>query len=80
MSILIIGWGTVTTCISAVQNYPGLVMARFALGIPEAGFFPDKSSIFSHPHTADHSTCHPPLLVLVPSIYATDPNRSILHF
>lgn len=35
-----ITWGIVTMATAAVKSYGGLIAARIALGIAEAGFFP----------------------------------------
>jgi MFS family permease len=40
ISILVFAWGTVMTLMGTVSTYHGLVVARFFLGIAEAGFFP----------------------------------------
>ncbi|KAH8889037.1 MFS general substrate transporter [Thozetella sp. PMI_491] len=40
LSILIISWGIVMTCMGVVQNYNGMVACRIFLGLCEAGFFP----------------------------------------
>ncbi|KAF2156701.1 major facilitator superfamily transporter [Myriangium duriaei CBS 260.36] len=37
---IMIAWGIVTLCTAAVSSYGGLLAARFALGLAEAGFFP----------------------------------------
>lgn len=44
MGIICTAWGIVTTFICRVQNYQGLVAARFVLGIAEAGFYPGMPS------------------------------------
>jgi MFS family permease len=33
-------WGMISACMAAVQNYTGLVLARFFIGFVEAVFFP----------------------------------------
>ncbi|OBT53111.1 hypothetical protein VE04_07821 [Pseudogymnoascus sp. 24MN13] len=40
LTILILAWGTTMTLMGLVQNYSGLLAARFFLGVTEAGFFP----------------------------------------
>lgn len=40
MFVLIIGWGTCAACIAAVQDFKGMMVVRFALGLAEAGFYP----------------------------------------
>lgn len=45
-SIMII-WGVLTCCFSAIQNYPQLVAIRFLVGIFEAGFAPGVLLILS---------------------------------
>jgi MFS family permease len=40
ISILVFAWGTVMTLMGTVTTYHGLVVARFFLGVAEAGFFP----------------------------------------
>ncbi|GES66619.1 MFS general substrate transporter [Aspergillus terreus] len=37
---IMVAWGIVTTLMGIVQNYAGLVAARFFLGLTEAGLFP----------------------------------------
>jgi len=38
--IIVFLWGLVMTLMGTVNSYPGLVVARFFLGVAEAGFFP----------------------------------------
>ncbi|PGH04347.1 hypothetical protein AJ79_07128 [Helicocarpus griseus UAMH5409] len=40
IGILTLGWGVVMTLTCVVKNFAGLVVARFFLGLFEAGFFP----------------------------------------
>ncbi|KAH8807883.1 major facilitator superfamily domain-containing protein [Xylogone sp. PMI_703] len=40
ISLLCLAWGTVMTLMGLVNSYQGLVIARFFLGVAEAGFFP----------------------------------------
>jgi MFS transporter, ACS family, DAL5 transporter family protein len=40
IAILVFAWGTVMTLMGTVTTYHGLVVARFFLGVAEAGFFP----------------------------------------
>ncbi|KAL2106942.1 hypothetical protein VUR80DRAFT_5922 [Thermomyces stellatus] len=44
---IIVAWGTVMTLMGIVQNFGGLVAARFMLGVTEAGFFPGAVYIIS---------------------------------
>ncbi|KAL4922781.1 major facilitator superfamily domain-containing protein [Aspergillus aurantiobrunneus] len=37
---IVVAWGTVMTLMGIVQNYSGLLAARFFLGLTEAGLFP----------------------------------------
>jgi MFS family permease len=37
---IMISWGIVTICTSAVSSFAGLLVVRFFLGVVEAGFFP----------------------------------------
>uniref|UniRef100_A0A060T5B6 ARAD1C04268p n=1 Tax=Blastobotrys adeninivorans TaxID=409370 RepID=A0A060T5B6_BLAAD len=37
---VVIGWGVISTCTGAVQNWSGMMALRFLLGICEAGFGP----------------------------------------
>ena len=37
---IVIGFGVVTICTSAVYNYVGMLIIRIFLGIVEAGFYP----------------------------------------
>lgn len=37
---IMISWGIVTLCTAAVSSYSGLLVARFFLGLAEAGFYP----------------------------------------
>jgi MFS family permease len=39
---IIIAWGTIMTLMGLVTSYKGLLVARFALGIAEAGLFPGR--------------------------------------
>jgi len=36
-------WGTVMTLMGLISSYRGLLIARFFLGVAEAGFFPAAS-------------------------------------
>lgn len=40
LPIIMIGWGTVMTLMGIVQNFQGLLSARFFLGVAEAGLYP----------------------------------------
>jgi MFS family permease len=40
-------WGAIVMAIAAVQNYSGLITARFFLGIPECGVVPASITYFS---------------------------------
>jgi MFS family permease len=40
ISILCFAWGLVMTLMGLVTTYHGLIVARFFLGVAEAGFFP----------------------------------------
>lgn len=40
MFILILAWGVCATSSGATQNFPGMMCARFAIGLAEAGFYP----------------------------------------
>jgi MFS family permease len=40
MAILCFAWGLVMTLMGLVNNYEGLIAARFFLGVAECGFFP----------------------------------------
>lgn len=37
---IIISWGTIMTLMGLVENFAGLMVARFFLGLTEAGLFP----------------------------------------
>ncbi|CCH43992.1 putative transporter [Wickerhamomyces ciferrii] len=39
ITVIMTIWAIISTCTGAVQNYPGLVVARLLLGFVEAGFF-----------------------------------------
>ncbi|OAD69662.1 hypothetical protein PHYBLDRAFT_66119 [Phycomyces blakesleeanus NRRL 1555(-)] len=39
-AILTCSWGICATCMGAVENFSGLALTRFLLGLTEAGFFP----------------------------------------
>ncbi|PSK35846.1 hypothetical protein C7M61_004328 [Candidozyma pseudohaemuli] len=39
MATIMAGWGTISTCTAAVQNFGGLLAIRLMLGFVEAGFF-----------------------------------------
>ncbi|OJJ34608.1 hypothetical protein ASPWEDRAFT_52774 [Aspergillus wentii DTO 134E9] len=45
------GWGIVSACTGAVQNYHGLLALRFILGFVEAPFFPGALFLFSSWYT-----------------------------
>ncbi|KIY01137.1 uncharacterized protein Z520_02689 [Fonsecaea multimorphosa CBS 102226] len=47
MGLLITAWGIVMTLAGVVQNFPGLFVIRFLLGVAEAGFFPGALYIIS---------------------------------
>ena len=40
MFVLILSWGVCASCVSAVQNFHGMMVARFMVGVAEAGFYP----------------------------------------
>lgn len=40
MFVLILGWGISACASSAVNDFKGMMCARFAIGLAEAGFFP----------------------------------------
>lgn len=40
MFIMMLGWGTCACCIAAVQDFKGMMVVRFTLGLAEAGYFP----------------------------------------
>jgi len=40
LTVTIVLWGIVMTCMGLVTNFSGLVAARFFLGVAEAGLFP----------------------------------------
>ncbi|KAI0129989.1 retrograde regulation protein 2 [Xylariales sp. AK1849] len=40
MFVLILSWGVSACSSSAVKDFPGIMCARFAIGLAEAGFFP----------------------------------------
>ncbi|KAH0848759.1 hypothetical protein AYO21_09879 [Fonsecaea monophora] len=40
MFVLILSWGICACSVAAVQNFPGMMCARFAIGMAEAGFYP----------------------------------------
>ncbi|OAX82139.1 hypothetical protein ACJ72_03509 [Emergomyces africanus] len=47
ISVMLFSWGTVMTLMGIVANYRGLVVARFFLGVTEAGFFPAASFLLT---------------------------------
>ncbi|KAJ5692979.1 hypothetical protein N7462_002402, partial [Penicillium macrosclerotiorum] len=49
---IMVAWGIVTTLTGIVQNYTGLMVARFFLGVAEAGLFPGLAFYVSlwYPH------------------------------
>ena len=47
LTIIVLAWGTVMTLMGIVQNYAGLLAARFFLGITEAGLFPAASFLLT---------------------------------
>ncbi|KAL4734397.1 major facilitator superfamily domain-containing protein [Aspergillus similis] len=40
MFFIILAWGICATSSGAAQNFPGMMVARFAIGLAEAGFYP----------------------------------------
>jgi MFS family permease len=40
MFVLILAWGICACSVAAVQNFAGMMCARFAIGLAEAGFYP----------------------------------------
>lgn len=40
LPLIMVAWGTVMTLMGIVQNYQGLLSARFFLGVAEAGLYP----------------------------------------
>lgn len=38
--VLILGWGICASSVAAVQSFKGMMVARFAIGLAEAGFYP----------------------------------------
>lgn len=40
MFVLILAWGICACSVAAVQNFQGMMCARFAIGLAEAGFYP----------------------------------------
>ncbi|PVH77331.1 MFS general substrate transporter [Cadophora sp. DSE1049] len=40
MFLLMVAWGICTCCVSAVQNFKGMMVVRFSIGVAEAGFYP----------------------------------------
>jgi MFS family permease len=40
MSRIMLTWGIISMCQGATQNYTGILLCRFFLGVAEAGFFP----------------------------------------
>lgn len=41
-TLIILVWGAIMTLMGVVTNYPGLLAARFFLGVAEAGLFPGR--------------------------------------
>ncbi|SCV70847.1 BQ2448_3609 [Microbotryum intermedium] len=52
-SRIMVTWGIVTICSAAVKSYTGLIIARLALGVAEAGFFPCCLYLFTFWYKAD---------------------------
>jgi hypothetical protein len=40
MFFLILAWGICACCVAAVQDFKGMMVVRFSIGMAEAGFFP----------------------------------------
>ncbi|RDL41382.1 MFS general substrate transporter [Venustampulla echinocandica] len=40
MCVLILGWGVCAACVAAVQDFKGMMVVRFAIGMAEAGYYP----------------------------------------
>ncbi|SGY79300.1 BQ5605_C008g05099 [Microbotryum silenes-dioicae] len=53
LSRIMVTWGIVTICSAAVKSYTGLIIARLALGVAEAGFFPCCLYLFTFWYKAD---------------------------
>jgi MFS family permease len=47
LGILVVLWGTVTTCTGAIQDFNGLIICRVFLGVTESGFFPAATYLVS---------------------------------
>ncbi|KAF2161135.1 hypothetical protein M409DRAFT_37608 [Zasmidium cellare ATCC 36951] len=47
LSFLVVSWGTIMTCMGAVQNFQGLLACRVLLGLAEAGFFPGAAYVIT---------------------------------
>lgn len=77
---LCVTWGITMTLHGVVQSYGGLIAARIALGIAEAGFFPGfVLRIHYDPDIQLNSQCCLDLLKLVPPNNVANSNCSLLH-
>jgi len=47
LSTVMVGWGIVSACTGATQNFSGIAACRFFLGISEAPFFAGVAFLFS---------------------------------
>lgn len=52
-SFLLVSWGTISMCLAATHNFAGLTVARFMLGIFEAGLAPGLAYYVSFWYRAD---------------------------
>ncbi|KAL8399501.1 hypothetical protein RB594_000038 [Gaeumannomyces avenae] len=55
MGIIIVAWGIIMTLTGIVQNFAGLVVVRFLLGLFEAGFFPGAILMISQWYLPDET-------------------------
>lgn len=49
LPFIMLTWGLVMTLMGIVQNYTGLLISRFFLGVTEAGLFPGVAVRFKPP-------------------------------
>lgn len=54
---IMVAWGLVMTLMGIVKNYKGLLIARFFLGVAEAGLFPGVAYVCISPNLANWAEC-----------------------
>lgn len=71
ISLIMVLWGLTTMCTGWVENYSGLLVARFFLGVAEAGLFPGANYI------TQVQSCALPYSKAIKALNIQPTNRSI---